>query len=106
RATRDLAGHPGRTPGSTPSMEAATIRAAQQPDNGLIYMNNDVDLVVTFRAPQTLSDVTFGFVVKNQLQAPVFGVNTMVIPTEPLDRPIRHRGTVTGRIAKLPLMPG
>src|SRR5438034_2905338 len=71
----------------------------------MIYMNDNVEFAVTFSAPRPLSDVTFGLVVKNEFQMPLFGVNNLFQHSQPLQQQVK-RGRVVCRLEKLPLVPG
>jgi lipopolysaccharide transport system ATP-binding protein len=102
-AERALDGHPGRAPGGTPAMRHVAVRPCGPAD--VVSMGDDVEVTVTFDAPRPLADITFGVVVKNHLQVPVFGVNTLANPCPRPARPVR-RGAITCRLDRLPLMPG
>jgi hypothetical protein len=86
-------------------MKDIRLKTDNDPQGDVIYMNDNLDITVRFVAPTMMSDVTFGVVVKNHLQVPIFGVNNRFLPSEPLDRPIQ-RGRVTCRVERLPLTPG
>ena len=58
-----------------------------------------------FRTAKQLDDVTFGFVVKNQTQVAIFGINNIVTPCPQLERPISN-GSIVEHVKDLPLMPG
>jgi lipopolysaccharide transport system ATP-binding protein len=99
-AEADLSAHEGRTSGSVPCMRRVCVGS-----DGVVLMGGELEVAVAFEADRTLSGVTFGLVVKNGLQAPVFGVNNLSIRSPELDRPAR-RGTVVCRVPDVPLMPG
>jgi lipopolysaccharide transport system ATP-binding protein len=102
---RDLCDHAGRTPGSIPTMQRLSISAGSDRNGTPVRMGDDMAITVQFSAPKQLDDVTFGFVIKNHLQVPVFGNNTLVTHCAPLDRPIRT-GSITAQLNSIPLMPG
>jgi lipopolysaccharide transport system ATP-binding protein len=102
---RSLANHTGRTPGSAPVMTEVKLHTDGEADAGFIAMNDNLEVAVGYAADRPLDDLTVGLVVKNQLQAPVFGVNNLFLPSTPLAEPTQ-RGQVVCRIEKLPLMPG
>ena len=103
-SVEDLTNHRNRTHYSIPTMRHVRVSCADK-STSLIHMGDDVVIDVAFEAVKPLGDVTFGVQVKNALQAPVFGINTSVVPPGPLMTPVQ-KGTVSCLFEKIPLMPG
>lgn len=101
----NLTAHPGRLANATPSMTAVRIRSGGIPPGELIYMNDDVEIVVSFVSQTPLDNVTFGLVVKNQCQVPIFGLNNLFLRCEQPRHPVTQADVIC-RIPNLPLMPG
>lgn len=60
---------------------------------------------VVDEADRLLDDITFGLVVKDEFESPVFEINNLVIPSPPMSSAVRS-GLVVCRLPELPLMPG
>jgi lipopolysaccharide transport system ATP-binding protein len=101
----DLEHHEGRTPGSISCMGRVGI-GPEGGAEGPIPMGQGIDITVDFEAPERWgAGLTIGVAVKNSKLAPIFGVNSLVVPSPALRRPIR-RGRVTCRLDRPQLMPG
>ncbi len=70
-----------------------------------IPMMSDVRVTVEFKSAESFDDVTLGLVIKNQSYGPVFGINNLVTPSPPTERPM-GKGSVSCILRKIPLMPG
>jgi lipopolysaccharide transport system ATP-binding protein len=101
----DLLEHRGRTAESVPTMRRVRVVDATDGRTPFIPVRGTARVEVEFEADRLLDDVSFGLVVKDRFQTPVFGVNTRVIPVPPLAQPVRV-GQVSCRLPELPLMPG
>lgn len=104
-ASLDLAHHTGRTAGSIPIMTEVALSTPNDPFARIIYMNDTLDIRVSFHSARTFDDIMIGLVIKNQLQVPIFCVNNLYLPCDQPAKPT-HSGSIECRIEKLPLMPG
>ena len=102
---QDLEQHPGRTPDSRPCLRRVTVRADGGGDDDFIRMGDDIAVEIEFRSEPPLTDVYCRAYVRNNLNMPVFGFDTNLIPPAPLLKPIR-RGRLICRSERVPLMPG
>ncbi len=70
-----------------------------------IRMGEDVGVEVSFELAEPIADVTLGVRLKNNMNVPIFGINTDIIPARQPEAPV-SRGRITCRIGKLPVVPG
>jgi lipopolysaccharide transport system ATP-binding protein len=106
-ADESLEHHPGRTSDSKPCMRWVSVAGRGQSES-FIRMGDDLSIEVQFESPESddpLTDVLCRANVRNNLNTPVFGFDTDVIPPRQPKRPFR-RGRVTCRVERAPLMPG
>jgi lipopolysaccharide transport system ATP-binding protein len=101
----DLAVHPGRTSYSTPTMRRIRVVDDADGKTAFVPVRGTARVEIDFEADRALDVVDFGVTIKDRYQAPVFGVNTYVIPAPPLRAPVRN-GRICCRLPYLPLMPG
>jgi lipopolysaccharide transport system ATP-binding protein len=101
----DLRRHIGRTQNSTQTMVEAIIAPASGSSSSGILMGDSIVIKVSFESESSLTDIDFGFIVKDKFGVPILGVNNKSLPCDNKNKTYK-RGTVTGLIEKLPLMPG
>jgi lipopolysaccharide transport system ATP-binding protein len=100
----DLRSHQGRPAGIEPIMVDARLADESGKSSNSFRIHDDVVLEVAFaRASRPFAPV-LGFVVRDHLKTPVFGLDNKVA-TQPSLEPVAE-GRVRCRIPRLPLMPG
>lgn len=104
-ANVDLRVHQGRKPKSIPLMRRIEVVNHDDENQSAITMKGSVQIRVEFESERFLDDVTFGFVINDKYNAPVLGINNLVVPSPSLPAPLRS-GTITCLLRELPLMHG
>jgi lipopolysaccharide transport system ATP-binding protein len=101
---RSLVAHPGRRPGSVPTMTEVELHSDEGRPQGGVRMQAPLAICVKYKAQRPLRPV-FGVTVRTSRGVPVFAVSDrfcgQLVYCEP-----RARGTVICTIGKLPLIPG
>ncbi len=104
RSEEDLCHAPGRVSTFEPHLTSVRVRGPRS-DASYISMGDSIEVVVDFEASKPLNQVSLWVWIKNNMNIPVFGVDTDINPPEPIGEPMT-RGRVVCRIDNLPLMPG
>jgi lipopolysaccharide transport system ATP-binding protein len=103
-AEEDLTSHPGRSADSKSSLKRVRV-TGRGADENFIRMGDDVQIDVHFDSQESQTDIFCRAYIKNNLNMPVFGLDTDVIPPEMPKHEVT-RGRVSCRVDRLPLMPG
>ena len=102
---RSLTGHRGRTRESEPIMSQVSLSDGTQSPVSRIRMGSSLSIHVDFDVNGSPIQPVLGVVIKTDLGAPVFGVNSLFIPG--FEAEIRQDcGTLSCHFRDLPLMPG
>ena len=103
-AEEDLTTHPGRGSDSVPCMKRVRV-TGRSGDENFIRMGDDIQIEIAFDSPEPLTDIFCRAYIKNNLNSPVFGFDTDVVPPE-VPKQIIRNGRIFCRVDRAPLMPG
>ena len=100
----DLAAHPGRRPGDTPTMKRVELRSGDGEPSGAIRLGDPMEIRVSYRSSRPLQPV-LGSVIKTSYGAPVFCVSDRFCSQLAECAPLAE-ATIVCQIQRLMLIPG
>jgi lipopolysaccharide transport system ATP-binding protein len=104
RSEEDLSRAPGRVRTFEPYLKSISVRGPRS-DAAYVSMGDSIEVVVDFESPKPLNQVSLWVWIKNNMNMPIFGVDTDINPPDPIREPMTQ-GRIVCRIENLPLMPG
>jgi lipopolysaccharide transport system ATP-binding protein len=99
-----LTNHPGRPRSVRPLMTRVSLSGSAGGIASSYSIHDDLQIRVEFESPEQAFAPVLGYVLKDQLGAPLFSLDNRIVPGYAF--PQSRGGAITCEIPALPLMPG